>query len=203
MVVRVKAGRVAEGSRDTGSVSDPDQVAEPDRPLVLPRRPPSEPVTLALVDRSHRAVLENLGQLYRHDLSEAYGHLPNPDGTFHNRRLDQFRTGADSSQQMWLITVAGGLGGFVLTRGTEDGGRTISDFFVVRALRRTGVGREAARQVIAMTRGRWRIGFQFYNPGAERFWKLVATDAAGISWTTFDDPPVEGHLPDSWITFET
>jgi predicted acetyltransferase len=162
-----------------------------------------EPVALTLVDRSHRAVLANLGQLYRHDLSAAYGQLPNADGTFNNRRLDHYLTGADASQQMWLITVGGALGGFALTRETEDGGRTISDFFVVRALRRTGVGREAARQVIAMTPGRWRIGFQTYNPGAEPFWKLVATDLAADTWSTFEDAAVDGHPPDSWITFET
>jgi len=39
-------------------------------------------------------VLENLGQLLRHDLSEAYGLLPNADGTFNNRHLDLFRTDA-------------------------------------------------------------------------------------------------------------
>jgi predicted acetyltransferase len=182
---------------------DPDQGAEPARHAIRPPRLPSAPVTLSLLDRSHRALLENLGQLYRHDLSEAYGQRPNPDGTFNNRRLDRYLTGDDSSQQMWLITVEDGLGGFVLTRGTEDGGSTISDFFVVRALRRTGVGREAARQVIAMTPGRWRIGFQSYNPGAERFWTLVATDVAPNSWRTFDDAQVEGRPPDSWITFET
>jgi predicted acetyltransferase len=184
-------------------VSDPDQAGERDRHSMRPPRPPSEPVTLTLVGPSHRAVLENLGQLYRHDLSEAYGHLPNPDGTFNNRRLDKFQTGTDSSQQMWLIMVAGALGGFVLTRAIEDGGRTISDFFVVRALRRTGVGREAARQVIVMTPGRWRIAFQTYNPGAERFWQQVATDAAGNMWSAVDVPEPDGGPRDSWITFET
>jgi hypothetical protein len=120
------------------------------------------------VDRSHRAVLENLGQLYRHDLSEAYGHL-----------------------------------GFVMTAPADDGGFTISDFFVVRALRRTGVGGEAARQVIAMFPGRWRIGFQTYNPGVRRFWSQVASAVAGDHWRTYDDPPVEGRPPDTWITFQT
>jgi len=52
-------------------------------------------------------VLENLGQLYRHDLSEAYGHLPNPDGTFNNRRLDLFLAGIDPALRAWLITAAG------------------------------------------------------------------------------------------------
>jgi predicted acetyltransferase len=191
-----------KGWRDTDSMSDP-QAAGPDRHLSRPPRPQFEPVALTLVDRSHRGVLENLGQLYRHDLSEAYGHLPNLDGTFNNRRLDQFLAGVDSSQQMWLITVAGGLGGFVLTRETEGGGRTISDFFVVRALRRTGVGREAARRVIAMTSGRWRIAFQTYNPGAEAFWQQVATDAAGNTWNADQVFLSDGSPPDSWITFGT
>jgi predicted acetyltransferase len=147
-------------------------------------------------------VLENLGQLYRHDLSEAYGHLPNPDGTFNNRRLDLFLAGADPGRRAWLVTAAGSVGGFVMTSPAGDGGTSISDFFVVRALRRTGVGREAARQVIAMTPGRWSIGFQSYNPGARRFWSRVASDAAGDSWATHDDPPVAGRPPDTWITFQ-
>ncbi|MEV1155129.1 hypothetical protein AB0J27_06975 [Micromonospora chokoriensis] len=37
--------------------------------------------------------MSNLGQLYRHDLSEAYGHLPNDDGTFNDRPLDRFLAG--------------------------------------------------------------------------------------------------------------
>jgi len=119
-------------------------------------------------------VLENLGQLYRHDLSEAYGHLPNPDGTFNNRRLDLFRT--DPERRAWLINVA---------------------------LRRTGVGREAARQVLAMFPGRWSIAFQTYNPGAQRFWSQVASDAVGDAWRTYDDPPPAGRPPDTWITFQT
>lgn len=154
------------------------------------------------MSRSDRAVLENLGQLYRHDLSEAYGLLPNADGTFNNRRLDEFRVGDDPEHRAWLVTVDGGLGGFVMTRPNE-GAMSISDFFVVRALRRSGVGREAAQRVIALFPGQWRIGFQRYNPGAERFWSLVATDVAGDTWRTHDDPPVEGRPPDTWITFTT
>jgi predicted acetyltransferase len=167
----------------------------------LPPRPPSEPVELVPVGRSDRAVLENLGQLYHHDLSESYGLLPNPDGTFNNRRLDQFRGNSDPDHRVWLIKVAGGLGGFVMTRRLDDGAMSICDFFVVRALRRSGVGRAAARLAIGQLPGRWRIAFQRYNPGAERFWSQVATEAAGDAWTMQDDPPVEGRPPDTWIAF--
>jgi predicted acetyltransferase len=169
----------------------------------LPPRPPSDPVELIPVDRSYRAVLENLGQLYRYDLSEAYRHLPNPDGTFNNRRLDLFLAGNNQEHRAWLITVAGALGGFVMTAPTDTGGMSIIDFFIVRALRRSGVGREAASRVIALMPGRWSIGFQSYNPGAQRFWSQVASDAVGDTWTTRDDPPVEGRPPDTWITFQT
>lgn len=146
-------------------------------------------------------MLENLGQLFRHDLSEAYGLLPNADGTFNNRRLDLFRT--DPRRRAWLITAAGGLGGFAMTQQTDDGGMSITDFFVVRALRRTGVGREAARLLIDMFPGPWRVAFQRYNPGVQPFWSQVAEDAAGDAWRMYDDPPVDGRPPDTWITFTT
>lgn len=117
--------------------------SELSRPLL---RPPSEPVELVSVDRSHRAVLENLGQLYRYDLSKAYRSLPNADGTFNNRRLDRFFAEADPEVRAWLITVAGAVGGFVMTAPTTHPSISIHDFFIVRALRRCGVGREAAAE---------------------------------------------------------
>jgi predicted acetyltransferase len=164
---------------------------------------PAEPVELVPVDRSHRAVLANLGQLYRYDLSEAYRHLPNPDGTFNNRRLDRFLAGVDPEHRTWLITAAGGLGGFAMAAPTDGGGTTIVDFFVVRALRRCGVGRAAARQVIAMFPGQWQIAFQSYNPGAQRFWSQVASDFVGDDWEMHDGPPESGRPPDTWIAFHT
>jgi predicted acetyltransferase len=169
----------------------------------LPPRPPSRPVELRPVDRTHRAVLQNLGQLYRYDLSEPYGHLPNPDGTFNNGRLDLFLADADPQVLAWLITAAGAIGGFAMTAPAPGRGMTIYDFFVVRALRRTGVGREAARQVIAMFPGKWSIGFQVYNPGAQRFWSRVATDAVEDRWSMYDGPTAAHRPPDTWITFRT
>jgi predicted acetyltransferase len=160
-------------------------------------------VELIPVDRTYRAVLENLGHLYRYDLSGAYRLLPNPDGTFNNRRLDLFLAGTDPAHRAWLITAAGSVCGFVMTTPTVDDGTSISDFFIVRAVRRSGVGREAARQVIAMFPGQWSIAFQSYNPGAQRFWSQVASDAVADKWSMRDDPPVAGRPPDTWITFQT
>src|SRR4051794_39101925 len=74
------------------------------------------------------------------------GHLPNDDGAFNDRQMDRFLAGVDPQHHTWLITAAGKTAGFVMTVPAKDGGNSISGFFVVRALRRTGVGREAALQ---------------------------------------------------------
>lgn len=169
-----------------------------------PPEPPHEPVELVPVDRSARSVLENLGQLYRYDLSEAYRHLPNADGTFNFRELDRFRVGGAEGGQAWLIQVAGRLGGFALITPTPDGGRSLATFFVVRALRRSGVGRRAARLLLEQHVGRWTIGFQDYNTGVEAFWTSVATETVGTRWATHSQPvPVEGVPPDTLLTFDT
>jgi len=167
-----------------------------------PPRPPVTPVELVPLTRSDRAVLSNLGQLYRHDLSEGMALLPNRDGTFNNRRLDAFFVADDPSAQGWLIRVAGQTAGFVLTRADGTGGQVLGDFFVVRALRRSGVGLTAATAVLRATPGRWTLGFQDYNPGARSFWTRVATAVAGDRWT-LEHRPVPGKPelpPDSWLT---
>ncbi|WP_109592758.1 GNAT family N-acetyltransferase [Actinoplanes xinjiangensis] len=167
-----------------------------------PPRPPSRPVELHPVGRADRAVLTNLGQLFRHDLSEFYQHVPNHDGTFNDRAVDLFLAGADPESRGWLITAASRTAGFVLTSGDPGGGRTISAFFVVRGLRRTGVGRIAALQAIRMVPGRWRIGFQRYNPGVEQFWSTVATELVGDLWEIHDAPAPATRPPDTFITFD-
>jgi predicted acetyltransferase len=109
----------------------------------------------------------------------------------------------NSDRSAWLIKVADRLGGFVMTRRLDDGAMSISDFFVVRAARRNGIGREAARLVICQFAGQWRIAYQSYNPGAQRFWTRVATDAVGDKWRTYEDEPDKARPADTWITFTT
>lgn len=166
-----------------------------------PPRTPATPVALVPATRSDRAVLENLGQLFRYDLSESFGLLPNADGTFNNRPLDRFRL--EPSWRAWLVTVAGGLGGFAITNPDDAGATHMTAFFVVRALRRTGVGTAAAALVLAGQPGPWVVGFQPYNPGVQQFWERVATAAVGDRWHTYDGPPPDGRPPDRFLAFDT
>ncbi|MGW6062292.1 GNAT family N-acetyltransferase [Streptomyces sp. NPDC055189] len=163
------------------------------------------PLTIRPATAELRPVVEQLAQLYRHDLSEFLGHLPAPDGTFGFGALPRFFD--EPERQALLIRHGAAPAGFILTRPLPRGATSISAFFVVRALRRRGVGRQAALQLLHSRPGAWAIAFQEANAGAARFWRGVATAAVGSAWqeeTRPVPPPAPATLPDDhWIMLNT
>ncbi|MGW6530880.1 GNAT family N-acetyltransferase [Streptomyces venezuelae] len=166
-----------------------------------------EPARTALVPAGPqlRPVVERLAQLYRHDMSEFIGYLPSPDGTYDFGKLPLFFD--EPGRSALLIQYGSAPAGFVLTRPMSEGATSISAFFVVRALRRRGVGREAALQLLRSRPGAWAIAFQPANAGAARFWRGVATEAVGSDWCEEPRPvpaSVAGNVPDDqWILLDT
>ena len=74
-------------------------------------------------------------------------------------------------------------------------------FFVVRAARRSGLGRALALETIAHHPGPWEIAFQDENPPAARFWRGLADAAFPGGWRE-ERRPVPGKPdlpPDVWI----
>lgn len=138
-------------------------------------------VTLRLADTSNRPVVEQLGQLERHELSQFTGDLPGPDGWFDFPRLSRFFTDAD--HHAYLIHSDEQLAGFCLIRPFDGGSSFVHAFFVVRALRHQGVGVAAATDLLRSRRGRWAIAFVEENEPAARFWRRVATEVVGDGWT--------------------
>jgi hypothetical protein len=63
-------------------------------------------LTVRLVTAEQRPVLERLWQLYRHDLSELRGSLPDRDGLFHTRPLRPFLD--DPDLRAYLFERGGG-----------------------------------------------------------------------------------------------
>jgi predicted acetyltransferase len=149
-----------------------------------------------------RPMVERLWLMFRHDMSEFGGQLPNPDGTFRADRLV-----AAFEERDWagyVFTTAGDRPvGFAIVRGLADAVRVLNSFFVVRSMRRSGVGMRAAKAVIAEHPGRWEVAFQEANAAATRFWRKVATELAGPDWTE-ERRAVPGRpdlSPDTWISF--
>ena len=116
------------------------------------------PPRLRPLGPSDRPLVENLWQCYQHDLSEFRGSLPGPDGRYKFDRVATYLGSPDRSAD--LVEVDGSPAGFVMVREQEPGSRVLGEFFVVRSLRRQGLGRDVATEVIGRSPGRWELAFQ-------------------------------------------
>jgi predicted acetyltransferase len=115
------------------------------------------------------AVLRRLLELYRYDFSEFDGADVDPHGEFGYRFLDHYWT--DSDRRALLFRTAGRWSGFALVRIGEP--NDMAEFFVLRKYRRSGVGREAAQEVLRQVPGSWTVRQQLTNPAATAFWRKV------------------------------
>jgi predicted acetyltransferase len=149
-----------------------------------------------------RPAVERLWLLFRHDLSEFGGQLPNPDGTFRSEWLEAAFS-ADEDWAPYIFRLGGHPVGFAFVRGLDTPTRVLNSFFVVRAARRSGVGLRGIRDVVARHPGEWEIPFQDVNTGAARFWRRVATELVGDAWSEEARPVPERPdlAPNCWISF--
>ncbi|MEU6019597.1 GNAT family N-acetyltransferase [Streptomyces sp. NPDC047515] len=157
-------------------------------------------ISARLADATDQPILERLWLLFRHDMSEFSGVLPNPDGTFRSDRLQAALTQADWAP--YLLTSDASPVGLAFVRSLTAPTRVLSSFFVVRGARRTGIGLRAVQEVVTKHPGPWEVAFQESNVAAVGFWRRVATEIAGGAWTE-ERRPVPGRPdlpPDTWIT---
>ncbi|MET8075847.1 GNAT family N-acetyltransferase [Streptomyces sp. NPDC005303] len=159
-------------------------------------------LNLRTAGSTDRPVIERLWLMFQHDMSEFVGGVPGPDGSFRSERLEAAFAGSGD----WAPYVIG-LGdrpvGFVFVRGLAGPTRVLNSFFVVRGVRRTGVGLWAVREVVARHPGAWEVAFQDSNTRAVRFWRRVAEDLAPGRWSEEHRPVPERPdlAPDCWISF--
>ncbi|PWI18139.1 GNAT family N-acetyltransferase [Streptomyces sp. Act143] len=154
------------------------------------------------VTPADRPTIERLWLLFRHDLSEFRGQLPNPDGTFRGEWLDAAFSGSED-WAAYLFSSGESPVGFAFVRALIQPTRVLNSFFVVRGARRSGVGMRAVQEVVARHPGAWTVAFQDANPGAVRFWRRVGETIAPGAWEE-ERRPVPGKPdlpPDVWISF--
>ena len=166
--------------------------------------PSSVSVALEIVDSTSRPIAENLLQLYIHDLSQFRLSRPDQFGRFdHDDRYAGFFS--DPDRCAYLFRDESGPIGFGLVHGLKEPRRLMAGFFVVRGVRRLGIGRQGALEILRRHPGPWEIPFQEENGGAARFWREVATLAVGNDWTEDRRPvPMKPHIPhDVWITLNS
>jgi predicted acetyltransferase len=149
-----------------------------------------------------RPVMARLWMLFRHDMSEFRGTLPNPDGTFRRERLDSAFT--ETGWAPYLLMSGDRPVGFAIVRALDRPIRVLNSYFVVRGARRTGIGLLGAKAVVSRHPGKWEVAFQDDNQIAVKFWRRVAAEIAGEAWeeTRRPVPGMPEVPPDVWISFQ-
>lgn len=135
--------------------------------------------------RARLPTLEAMFQLYVHDFSEHWAGQDRGELLESGRFADYpglDRYWREPGRSAWLIRADGHLAGFALLSAHSHSGQPadhdIAEFFVVRKHRRSGVGFEAARQLIGSRPGQWEIAVVRANAGALAFWRRVAAAAS-------------------------
>jgi predicted acetyltransferase len=142
---------------------------------------------------AQRVTLANLMELYLYEFSDIDGRPIGEDGTYGYATLDAYWSQA--GRYPFVIRVDGQLAGFALVMEHRilDGqspGHLIAEFFVMRALRRRGVGAHVAAWLFDRFPGPWWVSEHGGNAPALAFWRSVIGRYTGGAYAeeTWDEP---------------
>lgn len=126
--------------------------------------------------------LSHLLELYAHDLSDVFGLELDETGRYGYDKLKHYFTELET-RHAFLVRYRGHLAGFALaTRGSpasEDAEvYDVAEFFIVRAHRRSGLGRQVAFRLFDALAGRWFVRVSSGNAAALKFWGRVIEEYA-------------------------
>lgn len=155
---------------------------------------------LILAAPEQQPILANLLELYIHDFSEFHPFDLNADGRFGYAPLPLYWS--EPGRYPFLIKADGKLAGLAFVKKVvtvSSGGPVwdMAEFFVLRAYRRQGIGKQAAHAVWRRFPGPWQVRIMQSNRAALLFWQ----NAIHV-WNGQAIPPVriekEGN---SWHVF--
>lgn len=129
-------------------------------------------VNVELVNKTEKAMLRNLMQAYRHDLSEYNGAVPEEDGLYSlGSYFDDYWV--EQTRFPYKITLNSSVAGCVLVRELAPQVHSIAEFFVLRPYRSKGIGKVAAYKLFDLHPGEWQISQDEENLPAQAFWKRI------------------------------
>ncbi len=156
-------------------------------------------VTVTEAALNDEPTFRNLFQFYLYDFSRFMGWPVTYTGRFIEVDLDGCWT--DEKRQPFLIRADRQLAGFAIVDAYEvselSGSasiRQMSEFFILAAYRRQGVGSQAAAALFDHLPGAWEIRQLAQNTEAVAFWRAVLTRYTGGRFIErqFDNPYLRG-----------
>jgi predicted acetyltransferase len=156
-------------------------------------------VTLVPAEAEDAPRLRNLFQFYAYDFAAMVGGQVGPEGSFPTPDFAPYWQ--DAWRYPLLVRAGEHLAGFALvhqrSRITDDPGTwDVAEFFVLRQLRRQGVGSAAAMKMFDRFRGPWEVRQMRANREATDFWRTVISryTRAQYTETVYDDERWRGPV---------
>lgn len=142
-------------------------------------------------------------QCFRHDVALVVSGLPYADGRYQPRGLPAGASADVAGYLAWRPHPSTGEDapvGFAVAKGLTGERWSVAALWVAPVVRRDGVGRQLALDVIQRHRGPWTVAFQRDNGPAAAFWRGIADESIGPDRWREDERAVPGRPDaDHWI----
>jgi predicted acetyltransferase len=153
------------------------------------------------VDRSYDTTLQNLFEHYLHDMAEWFQFDYGPYGRYGMDMATYWNNGVEA----WIPYVGDIPIGFALVGSAQAfigdaEAKDVDEFFVVRRYRRNGVGRDFARYIWDVYRGRWLVRVFQGNVPALPFWRGAIAEYSDHAFR--EDVRTIRDRPWSYFTFD-
>jgi predicted acetyltransferase len=128
-----------------------------------------------------KETIKNLMQFYFYDFSEFVEAYVGDDGLFDEYTyLNAYWE--EKERFPYLIEKEGKIAGFILVREVREECKhywSIAEFFIMKKVRLSGLGKHAAHQVFQNHKGNWEVFQIEKNKPAQAFWRKVISDYTG------------------------
>lgn len=139
----------------------------------------SKDVKLIKIESKDKSILQNLFQLYMHDITASLSMDVNEHGLFEYNYIDYYFT--ENNRYAYLIYINNNIGGFaliddefmVLNPNENTPCFDFSEMFILNSYKRKGYGEIVANQIFEIHKGYWEIRPVPRSEGAKKFWLKV------------------------------
>lgn len=138
-----------------------------------------ENVKLIRIESKDKSILQNLFQLYMHDITASLPMDVNDHGLFEYDYIDYYFT--KDNRYAYLIYIEDKIAGFVLIddefmvldKQNNAPCYDFSEMFILNAYKKKGYGEIVVNKIFDMYKGNWEIRPVPRSEGAKRFWLKV------------------------------
>ena len=136
-------------------------------------------IKLIRIESKDKSILQNLFQLYMHDITASLPMDVNDHGLFEYNYIDSYFT--EENRYAYLIYIDNKIGGFVLIdddfmvldKKNDLPCYNFSEMFILNAYKKKGYGEIIVKQIFDMYKGNWEIKPVPRSEGAKKFWLKV------------------------------